>query len=147
EALMQLTLGAPQVVYYGGMFNTRLRYFDAQRRRPGLPQDVAALVQGLDPEHFVVELVNTSPSAEREVVVQAGGLAEHCFRRASYAVATSPYPGKVGAYAPETLTTRQETLEIDAAHFKVKLPPATHLRLELEVKRHTQAPSYRGPAL
>ncbi len=147
EALMQLTLGSPQVVYYGGMFNTRLRYFDTQRRRPGLPQDVAALVRGPGLERFGLELVNTSAFAEREVVVQAGGLAEHRFVRATYQEATSPYPGTTGAYAPEPLTTRPQTLELGATHFKVKLPPATCLRLELEVERHTQAPSYRGPEL
>ena len=48
EALMQLTLGAPQIVYNGGLLTARVRYFDAERRRPGLPPDVAALVETLE---------------------------------------------------------------------------------------------------
>ena len=45
------------------------------------------------------------------------------------------------------VTTFEPTIDVGLIHFKVKLPPATHLRLELEVERHTQAPSYRGPDL
>ena len=40
----QLTRGGPQVVCNRGSAQPRVRYFDAERRRPGLPQDVAALV-------------------------------------------------------------------------------------------------------
>ena len=46
EALVQLTLGAPQIIYNGGLLHCRLRYFDADRKRPGLPPDAAALVSG-----------------------------------------------------------------------------------------------------
>ena len=42
EVLTQLTWGAPQVVYNGGIAQARLRYYDADRGRPGLPPDVAA---------------------------------------------------------------------------------------------------------
>ncbi|NLG27991.1 MAG: hypothetical protein GX557_08775, partial [Chloroflexi bacterium] len=54
EALVQLTMGAPQTLYNGGLLITRLRYWDAVRRRPGLPPDVAALVEELQPERTVV---------------------------------------------------------------------------------------------
>ena len=47
EGLVQLTMGAPLPHYNGGLLVTRLRHFDIQRRRPGLPPDVAALVSGL----------------------------------------------------------------------------------------------------
>ena len=38
EALVQLTWGGPQVIYNGGLQQARVRYYDAGRRRPGLPQ-------------------------------------------------------------------------------------------------------------
>ena len=41
EGLVQLTLGGPQPLYHGGLLHCRVRYFDPQRRRPGLPPDVA----------------------------------------------------------------------------------------------------------
>jgi hypothetical protein len=48
EALVQLTWGGPQVIYNGGLQKARLRYYDAGRRRPGLPASVAALVSSID---------------------------------------------------------------------------------------------------
>ena len=48
EALIQLTLGAPQLIYNGGLLMSRLRYFDFDRKRPGLPKDTAALVETLE---------------------------------------------------------------------------------------------------
>jgi hypothetical protein len=59
EALVQLTWGGPQVIYNGGLQQARVRYYDAGRRRPGLPESVAALVSGIDPQATVVDLVNS----------------------------------------------------------------------------------------
>ena len=147
EALMQLTTGGPQVIYYGGMFNTRLRYYDSRRQRPGLPEDVAALVEKVEPEGAVVQLVNTSPFAAREVIVQAGGLGEHDFAALTYDVATSSYPGKQGAYAAAPLETQTRTLAVEDRHLCVKLPPATQVRLDLQMRRNVNLPSYGGPEL
>jgi hypothetical protein len=60
EALTQLTWGGLQVVYNGGAAQATLRYYDADRSRPGLPPDVAALVSSIDPDATVVTLVNLS---------------------------------------------------------------------------------------
>jgi hypothetical protein len=59
--------------------HSRFRYFDPERRRAGLPEDVAALVEKLGPDAATVLLVNTSPVAPRTVLVQAGGYREHQF--------------------------------------------------------------------
>ena len=77
EALVQLTWGAPQVIYNGGLPQARLRYYDADARRPGLPPAVAALVSGIEPEATVVELVNLDAQQQHTVIVQAGAFAEH----------------------------------------------------------------------
>ncbi|MFE6891184.1 hypothetical protein [Streptomyces sp. NPDC057694] len=76
EALLQLTTGSPQVLYNGGLAQLHVRYHDIEARRPGLPQDVAALVSDIRPEHTVVELVNLGGAA-RSLLVQAGSFAEH----------------------------------------------------------------------
>ena len=57
EALLQLTCGGPQIIYHGGLLHVRLRYFDAQSQRPGLPENVSALVSALDADSTTVELV------------------------------------------------------------------------------------------
>jgi hypothetical protein len=78
EGLVQLTLGAPYPVYHGGLLHATVRHFDPVRRRPGLPEDVAALVDGVSTDAVSLQLVNVG-DAEREVVVQAGAFGEHAF--------------------------------------------------------------------
>ncbi len=75
EALTQLTLGGPMHVYHGGLQVARFRYFDAAGRRPGLPQGVAALVDGLWDDGATLTLVNTDAVHAGEVVIQGGVLA------------------------------------------------------------------------
>ena len=58
EALIQLTLGAPQIIYNGGLLMSQVRYFDPEGKRPGLPKDVAALVEKLEAKRTVLSLVN-----------------------------------------------------------------------------------------
>ncbi|MCC6169941.1 MAG: hypothetical protein IT329_22170 [Caldilineaceae bacterium] len=145
EALVQLTLGAPQTIYNGGLLFCRLRYFDAERRRPGLPPDVAALVERLEADETVVTLVNLSPFAARRVILQAGGFGEHRFGRASFEVRTSDYPGSQKMYAPPPLTSTTETVSVDSPHLEVELPPASTIRLTLQTARFVNAPSYALP--
>ena len=147
EALVQLTTGAPQFMYYGGFLMARLRYFDAQRRRPGLPQDVAALVEKLEPARTAVRLVNLSPTEAREVVIQAGGLGEHRFVTAAFAARASEYPGSQKEYAAPQLQTDSQTVAVNATHLRVLLPPATEIALDLAMERFTQEPSYSVPEL
>jgi hypothetical protein len=84
EALVQLTWGGPQVIYNGGLPQARVRYYDAGRRRPGLPASVAALVSSIDPQATVVDLVNLDPEHDRTVIVQAGAFAEHTLQAVRY---------------------------------------------------------------
>ncbi|MBM3280682.1 MAG: hypothetical protein FJY95_21780 [Candidatus Handelsmanbacteria bacterium] len=142
EALVQLTLGGPQHLYNGGLLLCRLRYFDALAHRPGLPPEVAALVENLEPERTVLRLVNLSPTAERRVVVQAGAFGEHHFTTTLYDALDSEYPGSISAYAEsEALRGTVRQVEINASRFEVVLPPATQLRLELGTRRWAHRPS------
>ena len=84
EGLVQLTMGGPLFMYNGGLLMARLRYFDMDRRRPGLPPDVAALVETLEDKHTVLHLVNLHPTQEREVLLQAGVFGEHRFTQIAY---------------------------------------------------------------
>lgn len=145
EALVQLTLGAPQIVYNGGLLVCPLRYYDADRQRPGLPADVAALVESVSAEKIVVTLVNLTPLAARSVILQAGGFSEHRFTTVSYDQLTSEYPGHQRSYAAPAITTETVTIEIEATTFQVDLPPATTIRLELGMARLVNDPSYALP--
>ncbi len=142
EALVQLTLGAPQFVYNGGLLHCRVRYFDVEHQRPGLPRDVAALVEGLAADRTVLRLVNLNPLATRTVVVQAGGFAEHRFGDVEYTVCTSDYPGSHKSYAVPPVTAATERVAVNDTWLTVELPPATEIVLDLETIRYCRQPTY-----
>jgi hypothetical protein len=145
EALVQLTLGAPQIIYNGGLLHCRLRYFDVDEQRPGLPEDVAALVEKLEAERTVVHLVNLSPFAKRNVLIQAGGFGEHRFESVRYAQRTSEYPGIQSAYAASPPTSEEREQPIGGQYLHVCLPPATEITLDLAMARYVNEPSYELP--
>jgi hypothetical protein len=145
EALVQLTLGAPQIIYNGGLLVCPLRYFDADRLRPGLPRDVAALVERVEVDQLVVTLVNLSPFSARQVILQAGGFGEHKFTTVSYDQRTSEYPGSQKRYAAPKVTTESVTVTVEATTLEVELPPATLIRLALGMARFVNDPTYSLP--
>ena len=83
ESLVQLMWGALMPGRNGGLVNARLRYFNPERRRAGVPEDVAALVSGLSDTRTTVTLVNLNPSQARRVVVQGGAYGEHLIESVS----------------------------------------------------------------
>jgi hypothetical protein len=145
EALVQLTLGAPQIIYNGGLLVCPLRYYDGARQRPGLPPDVAALVEQVADESVTLRLVNLSPFALRQVIVQAGGFGEHRFGTVTYDVRTSDYPGIQQHYTAPPLETTDATAEVDDQYVEVELPPGTMIRLTLTLTRFVHTPSYATP--
>ena len=145
EALVHLTTGSPQIIYNGGLFNCRVRYFDAERRRPGLPADVAALVSSVDRGSLDLHLVNTSGLADRTVILQAGGFGEHHFREAAFRERVSDYPGAIGNGPPPEIHTAPRTVEAGGRYLQVVLPAGTELRLSLTMDRHAGTPGYHTP--
>jgi hypothetical protein len=147
EALLQLTLGAPQIIYNGGLLIAPLRYFDAARGRPGLPADIAALVTRVEPDEIALTLVNLSATEARSVEIQAGAFGEHRWTwvrfgargansayplaQANYAYAASPYthPDPL----PESITGT-----VEATRLCVELPPGTEIALTLGVRRYVE---------
>ncbi|MGY8824184.1 MAG: hypothetical protein ACKVJG_09650 [Candidatus Latescibacterota bacterium] len=145
EALIQLTLGAPQLLYNGGLLLAPLRYFDAERQRPGLPPDIGALVETVSNDQIVLNLVNLSVLDGRQVLVQAGSLGEHNFTQVDYNKIVSEYPGEVSEYAAPGVETALETVRVDGVHLLVELPPGTEIRLVIGLQRHVNEVSYRLP--
>lgn len=130
EALLQLTCGGPQIIYQGGLLHVRLRYFDAEARRPGLPPDVGALVTALDAAGTTVTLTNTSLVHERRLILQAGAFGEHEFT----GVAELAGDGSPGA-----------PLAVRGRHLRIVLPPGRGLSLRLGMRLHCCTPSYAQP--
>jgi hypothetical protein len=128
EGLVQLTLGGPLPHYNGGLLITRLRYFDAQRKQPGLPPDVGTLVSRMDAEVTELQLVNLSRTETRDILVQAGGMGEHQFANVSFED-----------------NEDDKTVHVNHRYLHVALPPFTQVSLDLHMRRFANAPSYEIP--
>lgn len=128
ESLLQLTCGGPQIVYHGGLLHTRLRYFDATERRPGLPQDTAVLVTAMDADTVSVSLVNIHPGECRSLLIQGGAFGEHRIK------------------AVEADGNREDLQEVDSGRWtSVDLPAGRSVDLTLHLDRYAFRPSYAQP--
>jgi len=146
KGLTQVTMGSPQPVYNGGLLRGHVRYFDAERRRPGLPQDVSALVDEVGPDGVGIELVNLSASQTRSVAVQAGTYAEHEFTEATHEVESREgLERHAGLWLNNARTWSQQTVAVEDRHFTVTLPPSTSIRLFCGIRRFQNRPTYALP--
>ena len=101
-----------------------MRHFDLDRRRPGLPPDVACLVEGLSADSVDLRLVNTGRE-RRRALVQAGAFGEHEFTR---------------------VEAGGESLRVGGRHLAVELAPEAGTLLRAGLRRFARTPSY-GAAL
>ena len=122
--LVRLTMGGIHLGNRTLVLHARLRYFDPESRRPGLPADVAALVERMTEDRTVVTLVNVSQVHRRKVIVQAGSYGEHEFT---------------------TATAGEKTLKVNGRHLEVTLEPGAGTRLELGTKRYSHPPTLAWP--
>jgi hypothetical protein len=124
NALTNLTLGG----YFSNgriwVLHSRFRYFDPVKRRAGLPEDVGALVEKLGPDSATVTLVNTNQIEPREVVVQSGGYGEHRF---------------------ESVTIAGKRTEIKGPITTVRLEPGAGAKLEFQMTRYANKPTFAFP--
>jgi hypothetical protein len=106
------------------VLHTRVRYFDPDKRRPGLPDDVAALFEKITNDETVLTLVNVSPIHARRVVVQAGAYGEHQF---------------------STAAIDTEVLNVNGKRVEVRLEPGAGARIKLGTKRYANQPTLTLP--
>ena len=104
--------------------HTRVRYFDPERRRSGLPRDVAALVEKLMGDTVTLTLVNSSPFHSRDLIVQAGAYAEHRFH---------------------SVTLNGKTIPIDGPSVRLRLEPGCGSRLVFSMQRYANQPTLAPP--
>jgi hypothetical protein len=125
ETLTELMLGGLPTGRVGYPLHCRLRYFDPGRQRPGLAEDVGALVEKLTADGAVVTLVNLNPVEPRTVVVQGGAYGEH-----------------------EIAEVRQGdiTMAVGSPHVTVRLAPGAGSTLALRMKRYANQPTLAFPS-
>jgi hypothetical protein len=125
EGLIQMAMGSPAAVYHGGLLHATVRYFDPRAARPGLPPDVAALVESIEEKSTRIRLVNTNPTAVRSVLIQAGSFGEHRFLSA-----------RCGDGSP---------IRVDGSLLRVEIGPWTNALIDVEMKRYAGRPGYAHP--
>ena len=108
----------------GTLLFARLRHFDPERRRAGLPPDVAVLVDSWSDDGLTATIVNISPSQARSMIVQGGAYGEHQI--------VSVSDGKT-------------TTSVNARHFPVRLAPGAGARLTIRMKRFANDPTLALP--
>ena len=122
--LVQLMLGGLPPKHQGEVLQARFRYFDPIRRRPGLPEDVAALVDSLRDDSASLVLVNLNQSEPRTVIVQGGAYGEHVC---------------------ESVTTEGRSIAVSQPSFRVNLAPGTGGRINIAMKRYAARPTLAQP--
>jgi hypothetical protein len=126
-ALVNLTMGGndPNGSGHGPLpLHTQVRHFDPDRRRAGLPADVAALVERIDVGRVTLSLVNTNPFEFRTLTVQMGAYGEH---------------------HAATVVIGDRTFPVDAPYFTVRLEPGTGDTLTINLQRYVYQPTLAFP--
>jgi hypothetical protein len=123
-ALVNLMLGGLYPGHVGSPLHCRVRYFDPEKQRAGVPDDVAALVDHLNDTQTGITLVNLNPVAGHSVVVQGGAYAEHQFTN---------------------VTVNGSKRAVDAPSLTVELAPGSGARLLLTTRRYANPPSMKFP--
>jgi hypothetical protein len=124
ESLAHLTLGVANLYGSGDVLRSQVRFFDPERHRAGLAQDVAALVEKIERDSVTLMLVNISTAASRRLLVQMGAYGEH--------QATSVRVG-------------DRSIPVNASHFEVQLAAGAGERLVIGIKRLVNDPSLAFP--
>lgn len=124
ETLTKLMLGGIPTGRVGGPLHCRLRYFDPENRRAGIPQDVAALVSRMTDDEVTVSLVNVNQTEPRTVIVQGGAYAEHQVKHARL---------------------NGDIVSVDQPYFTVLLGPGGGGELTLKIKRYANQPTFSFP--
>jgi len=101
-----------------------VRYFDGERRRAGLSQDIAALVEQIRPDGITLTLANTSTVHTRRVIVQTGAYGEH---------------------QAVSVTVGGKRTAIEAPYFEVRIAPAVAEKLTVTMRRYVNDPTLAFP--
>src|SRR5262245_47293674 len=124
DSLVELAMGGLPPKNRGKLLFARLRYFDPDRRRAGLPADVAAQIEKTSADDATVPLVNTNPVAPRRVILQGGAYGEHRLTEAA---------------------VNGRSVAVNGPALSVQLAPGAGGRIVLKMQRYTNPPTLRMP--
>ncbi|MCZ6636394.1 MAG: hypothetical protein O7G87_23590, partial [bacterium] len=123
QTLVRLMLGGlpPD---HGEPLHCRVRYFDPVQRRPGLPEEVGALVEALTDNTCTLTLTNLSPTQDRPLLIQSGAYAEHQITSVEHNGQTHP---------------------VGDSQLPLTLAPGCGAQLTLNMNRYVNTPTFAFP--
>jgi hypothetical protein len=135
-ALLQQTMGAIHIArppwsstspnQGGAPLFVRLRHFDVDERRAGLPADVAVLVHKLEDRATGLTVINLNPVRTRTLVMRGGGYGEHRI---------------------ESVRVGETVRSIGQSDVRIVLQPGCGAALDLAMSRHSLKPTLAWPTL
>ncbi len=128
EGLGQMVFGGPMHISHGGLQHGKVRFFDGQKQRPGLPSGVAVIVDAISDSTISMQVANID-SDERQLVIQAGTFGEHRFE----SVVITGADGAV------------QELNIGEKWFVLDLVGGAVASLKFKISRYVNDPSYETP--
>ncbi len=147
SSLTRFSIGGIPIDTRGEMLHSQVRYFDGENRRAGLPQDVAALVNRIEPDWIEVEVVNLNVTETRSLIVQGGAYGEHRIQSVAFTKSAKSQPpgdrrsGRSGSDNDETKVSK----EVDGIAFGVRLDPGSASTIRIHLDRYSNQPSYAFP--
>ena len=129
EGLAQMTMGAPMHISHGGLQHGKVRFFDGDQQRPGLPSDVGAIVDSLSATSIGMKISNTSTTASHSLVIQAGAFGEHKFTSVEIKLESGS----------------SQKHQIESKWFQIDLGAQAGATLIFTVERYVNSPSYETP--
>ena len=121
--LVRLMLGG---YLHGKIFvpHTRVRYFDPERNRAGIPPRVASLVTEMTQDRVRLVLVNVDQVQTRDLILQTGSYGEHQALR---------------------VEMEGKQFPVDRHFFQVHLAPGAGAELTIHMRRYANPPTLAFP--
>ena len=124
STLVNLMLGGNEPRQIGNILHCRVRYFDPDKRRAGIPEDVGSLVTEMNKDMTKITLVNINQVEPRDVIVQTGAFGEHqCMR----------------------VETGDKVFPVNNRFFHVHLAPGAGAELVIYTQRYANPPTLAFP--
>jgi hypothetical protein len=129
EGLAQMLFGAPMHISHGGLQHSKVRYFDGEKSRPGLPEDVSAMVDQVSADALRVVVANLNKIQARTLILQAGSFGENRFDKVTIS-------GEDGSTSTHDVNSKWLTLDLAAG---------SGATLNFTYSRYVNKPTYETP--
>jgi len=126
EGLAQMVFGGPMHISHGGLQYGKIRPFDADLKRPGLPAEVALKVESISQTHVRLSVSNISSDTPRRIILQAGNFGENLFTSIS-------------------VMGSEESTEINSKWVELVLAPSSTSTLDCGIALNACQPTYETP--